>query len=292
MIKYLEKPDVILTMLVIIDILLILGSVLFKLGPEYITFILLFDAIVCIVLIIEFIRKLQKSENRRMFFRKNWLALLASLPVALLILPFLSYAAYAYPLIVLLRILNLILLIKVISKVTERFLDATYLDKIIAVFIVLLLGSTFVLYCFDPNITSIFQAVWFVFQTITTVGYGDIIPSSPAGQFIGLVLIIAGVLMFSMVTASFGYLFTEKIFKDENVEFNQKANANVEFNQKANAIKENLHETRFQIDEIKEKAVSNERGLEKINERLDNLEENTNNLTERIDYLIEIIDKK
>ena len=282
MIKYLEKPDVILTMLVIIDILLILGSVLFKLGPEYITFILLFDAIVCIVLIIEFIRKLQKSENRRMFFRKNWLALLASLPVALLILPFLSYAAYAYPLIVLLRILNLILLIKVISKVTERFLDATYLDKIIAVFIVLLLGSTFVLYCFDPNITSIFQAVWFVFQTITTVGYGDVIPSSPAGQFVGLVLIIAGVLMFSMLTASFGYLFTEKIFKDENVEFNQKANA----------IKENLHETRFQIDEIKEKAVSNERGLEKINERLDNLEENTNNLTERIDYLIEIIDKK
>ena len=282
MIKYLEKPDVILTMLVIIDILLILGSVLFKLGPEYITFILLFDAIVCIVLIIEFIRKLQKSENRRMFFRKNWLALLASLPVALLILPFLSYAAYAYPLIVLLRILNLILLIKVISKVTERFLDATYLDKIIAVFIVLLLGSTFVLYCFDPNITSIFQAVWFVFQTITTVGYGDIIPSSPAGQFIGLVLIIAGVLMFSMVTASFGYLFTEKIFKDENVEFNQKANA----------IKENLHETRFQIDEIKEKAVSNERGLEKINERLNKKKENTNNLTERIDYLIEIIDKK
>ena len=65
MIKYLEKPDVILTMLVIIDILLILGSVLFKLGPEYITFILLFDAIVCIVLIIEFIRKLQKSENRQ-----------------------------------------------------------------------------------------------------------------------------------------------------------------------------------------------------------------------------------
>ena len=282
MIKYLEKPDVILTMLVIIDILLILGSVLFKLGSEYISFILLFDAIVCIVLIIDFIRKLQKSENRRMFFRKNWLALLASLPVALLILPFLSYAAYAYPLIVLIRILNLILLIKVISKVTEKFLDATYLDKIIAVFIVLLLGSTFVLYCFDPNITSIFQAVWFVFQTITTVGYGDIIPSSPAGQFIGLVLIIAGVLMFSMVTASFGYLFTEKIFKDENVEFNQKANA----------IKENLHETRFQIDEIKEKAVSNERELEKINERLDNLEENTNNLTERIDYLIEIIDKK
>ena len=282
MIKYLEKPDIILTMLVIIDILLILGSVLFKLGSEYISFILLFDAIVCIVLIIEFIRKLQKSENRRMFFRKNWLALLASLPVALLILPFLSYAAYAYPLIVLLRILNLILLIKVISKVTERFLDATYLDKIIAVFIVLLLGSTFVLYCFDPNITSIFQAVWFVFQTITTVGYGDIIPSSPAGQFIGLVLIIAGVLMFSMVTASFGYLFTEKIFKDENVEFNQKANA----------IKENLHETRFQIDEIKEKAVSNERGLEKINERLDNLEENTNKLSQRIDYLIEIIDKK
>ena len=269
-------------MLVIIDILLILGSVLFKLSPEDITLILLFDAILCIVLIILFIRKSQKSGNRRRFLYENWLSLFASLPVALLILPFRSYALYAYPLIVLIRIINLILLIKVISKVTERFLDATYLDKIIAVFIILILGSTFVLYCFDPSITSIFQAVWFVFQTITTVGYGDIIPSSPAGQFVGLVLIIAGVLMFSMVTASFGYIFNEKIFKEENVEFNQKVNS----------IKENLYESKSQIHEIKEKAASNEVELEKINERLDILEENTNNLTERIDYLIDLFEKK
>lgn len=275
MIKYFEKPDVILTMLVIIDILLILGSVLFKLGLGYITLILLFDAILCIVLLIGFIRRFQKSENRRMFFKKNWPALFASLPVALLMLPFLSYAVYAYPMIVLLRILNLILLVKVISKVTELFLDATYLDKIIALFIVLLLGSTFVLYCFDPSITSIFQAVWFVFQTITTVGYGDVIPTSPVGKFIGLVLLIAGVLMFSIFTASFAYLFNERVFKEENEEFNQKVNA----------IKENLNEAKSSIDEIQEKASSND-------ERLVKMEEDIENLSAKIDNLIEIVEKK
>lgn len=272
---YFKKLDIILTMLVIIDILLILGSVLFNLSNEMFSFILLFDTLLCIILIINFIMKLRRSRNRRLFFNNNWLDLFASLPIALFILPFLSSTLYAYHVIVLVRFLRLILLLKIFSRFIDRFLAATYLDKVIATFIVIILGSTLALYCFDPNITSIFDAIWFVFQTITTVGYGDMIPSSPVGKFVGLLLLIAGVVMFSIVTASFSHIFTEKVFKRDNEEFNQKVNA----------LKDNMNEVKSSIEEIREKTDSND-------EELAEMKENINNLSERIDYLIDIVEKK
>lgn len=219
--------------------------------------------------------KLRSAGDKKLFFRENWLELFASLPVALFILPFLSSALYAYDAIVLIRILRLLLLFRVSSKFVERFLEATYLDKIMAAFIFIILGSVLVLYCFDPNVTSIFEATWFVFQTITTVGYGDVIPTSPVGKLVGLIVIIAGVLMFSIFTASFSYLFNERVFKEENEEFNKKVNL----------IKENLKEVKSSIDEIKEKASSND-------ERLVKMEENIDNLSAKIDNLIEIVEKK
>ena len=118
--KYIEKLDAILTVLVIIDISLILLSVLFNLSSEYISFILLFDTILCIVLIINFIMKMRRERNKKLFFNNNWLDLFASLPLGVLALPFLSATLYAYPMIILIRVLRLILLLKLFSKFFER----------------------------------------------------------------------------------------------------------------------------------------------------------------------------
>ena len=280
--KRIEKLDIILTILVIIDILLIIGAVLFNLSNQYTNLILLFDTLLCIILILNFIMKLGKSRDKVGFFNRYWLDLFASLPLGLLILPFLSATLYTYHVIILIRILRLILLFRVISKFVERFLEATYLDKIMAMFIIVIVGSTLLLYLFDPSIGSLYGALWFVFQTITTVGYGDIIPQSPIGKFVSLILLIVGVLMFSIFTASFAYLFNNKVFREENKEFNNQLNQ----------LKDYLRKNQDSINEIKEKINRDDEEMEKISKRLDNLEENTNNLSERIDYLIEIIGKK
>jgi ABC-type multidrug transport system fused ATPase/permease subunit len=157
----------------------------------------------------------------------------------------------------------------------ERFLAATSMDKFIAMLIVVLLGSTLILYFFDPSIVTVFDAVWFVFQTVTTVGFGDVIPSSPLGKFVGLVLLINGVLMFSIFTASFAYMFNDRIFKKENDEFNQRVDS----------LKDNMNETVTSIDAIKEKVNSNDVELAEI-------KENINELSVKIDELIKIIEKK
>ncbi len=266
---YFKELDICLTILVIIDVILILGSILFSLSEDFFNFILVFDTLLCIILIINFIMKLRRSRNKKLFFKNNWLDLFASLPIGLLILPLMINTLYAYPVIVLIRLLKLILLFKVLSKFIKRLLDATYLDKVIAILIVIVICSTIILYYYDPNVTNFFDALWFVFQTITTVGYGDIVPSSPIGQLVGFILLIVGVLAFSILTASFAYVFNERIFKKENEQFNQKVNA----------VKDNLNETKSAIDEIKEKTLSNE-------EELAEMKENINNLSMKIDRLL------
>ena len=159
--------------------------------------------------------------------------------------------------IILVRAFKIDSIIKLFSKFFKRFMESTYMDKIMAVFIVIILGSTLALYYFEPNVGDIFDALWYVFQTITTVGYGDIIPSSPIGKFVGLLLLVAGVLMFSIFTASFSYVFTEKVFRQENDEFNKRWNF----------LKDNLYNKKVSIDEIRENASSNNEDLELISKR-------------------------
>jgi voltage-gated potassium channel len=45
-------------------------------------------------------------------------------------------------------------------------------------------------------------ALWWSLQTVTTVGYGDIVPSSTSGRVIGGVIMLAGIAFVTVVTAA------------------------------------------------------------------------------------------
>jgi voltage-gated potassium channel len=53
----------------------------------------------------------------------------------------------------------------------------------------------------DANIASYPDALWWAVTTITTVGYGDRFPMSSAGRAVAVVLMIAGIAMFGVITA-------------------------------------------------------------------------------------------
>ena len=50
------------------------------------------------------------------------------------------------------------------------------------------------------NITTPFDAIWWVFVTITTVGFGDKYPVTNSGRIIGTLVIITGVTLFTVLT--------------------------------------------------------------------------------------------
>jgi len=46
------------------------------------------------------------------------------------------------------------------------------------------------------------EALWWALQTVTTVGYGDVVPSSGTGRVIGALVMISGIAFLTVITAA------------------------------------------------------------------------------------------
>ena len=53
------------------------------------------------------------------------------------------------------------------------------------------------------------RALWFTLQTVTTVGYGDVTPSSPVGRAVGALVMLTGIGFITIVTAAITSTFVE-----------------------------------------------------------------------------------
>jgi voltage-gated potassium channel len=73
----------------------------------------------------------------------------------------------------------------------------------------------------QANITSFGDALWWAAATITTVGYGDRYPTTTAGRAVALGLMLAGIALLGLVTATLASWIIEQV-SEEN-EANQAA---------------------------------------------------------------------
>jgi voltage-gated potassium channel len=60
------------------------------------------------------------------------------------------------------------------------------------------------------NIETFGDAIWWAFVTITTVGYGDYYPVTPQGRVVAVALMIGGVAVVGVVTATFASWVLER----------------------------------------------------------------------------------
>ncbi|MFC0005591.1 potassium channel family protein [Micromonospora siamensis] len=63
----------------------------------------------------------------------------------------------------------------------------------------------------DASITSYDDALWWAAVTITTVGYGDLFPVTPAGRLVALGLMIGGIGLIGFVTGSLATWIVERV---------------------------------------------------------------------------------
>ncbi|MDI6852848.1 MAG: potassium channel protein [Deltaproteobacteria bacterium] len=67
----------------------------------------------------------------------------------------------------------------------------------------------------DPWETRLWKAAWWALVTLTTVGYGDVVPVTGAGRLVGAGLMFGGLLMLSLLTATIASVFVERKFRRE-----------------------------------------------------------------------------
>lgn len=71
-----------------------------------------------------------------------------------------------------------------------------------AVTVVVTLGAAGFVEVFSPNSFSSFgDALWWAAQTVTTVGYGDVVPQTNGGRLVAVVVMVFGVAAVSLATA-------------------------------------------------------------------------------------------
>jgi voltage-gated potassium channel len=61
----------------------------------------------------------------------------------------------------------------------------------------------------DGGIDDYGTALWWAMSTVTTVGYGDTVPTSPEGRGVAVVLMLVGIAFFSWVTANIAAFLVE-----------------------------------------------------------------------------------
>ena len=71
----------------------------------------------------------------------------------------------------------------------------------------------------DPDsFSTIWEGMWWATQTVTTVGYGDVVPNQPAGQLIGAILMIGGLSLFAVVTGTITSAFVTRAQEERRQE--------------------------------------------------------------------------
>ena len=61
----------------------------------------------------------------------------------------------------------------------------------------------------EPRVQTLGDGLWLAFTTAATVGYGDLVPSTHASRAFAVVVVLLGLAVLSLVTASLAAIFVE-----------------------------------------------------------------------------------
>jgi voltage-gated potassium channel len=86
--------------------------------------------------------------------------------------------------------------------------NALYVMIVITVGIVIVGGV--IVWVFDrQDFPDLGSALWYTLQTVTTVGYGDHVPTTEVGRLVGGSVMVVGVALIAILTASITSVFVE-----------------------------------------------------------------------------------
>lgn len=145
------------------------------------------------------------------YLKQNWLSLfivLVGIPLTIQAVAFNSG---------LLRSLRLLLFFGILFRLSadlRSVLGRHNLGITLMVAFGFLVLSAFLISGLDPAFKNPVDGFWWAWVTMTTVGYGDLVPTTLEGRLVGMFLILVGVALFSLLTASFSVFFIEKDEKE------------------------------------------------------------------------------
>ena len=173
------------------------------------------DTFVCIIFLADFAMRFRRAPSKLAFMKWGWIDLISSIPAY----DFLRWGR-------LVRVIRIVRILRAFGS-TRRLVAALYrnrtrslaLTTLLTAFVLVIFSSIAVLAFEDKKESSIrtpFDAVWWAISTMTTVGYGDTVPMTVEGKIVAMILMVAGVGLFGVLTGLFARIFIEPEIKKED----------------------------------------------------------------------------
>ncbi len=178
------------------------------------------DYLVWAIFVVEYLVRLYLAPSRWLFFTRHLVDL------AVIALP----ALRPLRALRLLRLLNLartgVVLVNALKRAREILIHRGLHFVLLAVLGVVLVCSAaelgFEQHARDATIHNFGDALWWATVTVTTVGYGDKYPVSPGGRGVAVVLMLVGIGLIGVLTATVASYFIEQKTDQEKAELNQR----------------------------------------------------------------------
>ncbi|WP_407423200.1 potassium channel family protein [Methanobrevibacter sp.] len=198
---------------IIIDFSLLIYVMFYPVDPSFKSTIYTFDVIICIIMWAEFIYSYKHSQNKKQYIGDNYLSIAGMLPLDFMFLRGL-------------RLIKLVNFIKKFaltheSEAIEKFLKRTLLDKILSIAIIFIFVVA-ILIRLDSNINDFPTALWYTFVSMTSTGYGDVVPATLSGRLIGIIAMVGGIIIFATITAVISSIYVSKISRDHHEDVESK----------------------------------------------------------------------
>lgn len=145
-------------------------------------------------------------DDRRRYFRQNWLNLVVIVVGFPVIWAHGDWAGAARAA----RLLVMLPLLVKSGEMVKEMLSRNRLGPILAAIIIVTTLGGAVIGHFDPSFRHPLDGIWWAWVTVTTVGYGDLVPQTGVGRVFAVLLMLLGVSMIALLSASLVTLFQEE----------------------------------------------------------------------------------
>mgnify|MGYP002656207256 FL=1 len=215
---YYDTMIIILALISVILVLLGFAEMIDLDNPPY----SIIDLVIWGVFVIDYSWRFFTTKRKWHFIFENIFDLLAILPLnaifTVLRLGRIFRLARLTKLLKLTRLLRIIGLTGKLERKISRFLRTNGLIYILYVNIFIVLVGSSILSVVEEK--SFSDSLWWALVTVTTVGYGDIVPVSLFGKWIAVLLMLVGISTIGMLTSTLTNFFVKEN-PDEQIQFDK-----------------------------------------------------------------------
>ena len=207
--------NIFVMLITILALICMLSYYFLPLQPEVKQVLYYSDLFACMILMFDFFLTWYITPDRRHYLlRYGWIDFLGSIPGFLFFRLLRTFRMFR-----IFRRIRRTASEEVLKQARQRLGESTMMAAILMLYLVVTLGSIAIVLVESPdsqaNIQTGGDAVWWAFVTIATVGYGDKYPVTASGRGIGILMMVVGVSIFSVLTGFLALSFQNRRAKQQ-----------------------------------------------------------------------------